>query len=146
MARKENANSTLDASQAVSAPGTEKHDVTSLSCNADATSINPEKIANARLLVARTRQWIKDNPDTARYMSNILDTDVKNGRRASMQRAIEQARARDFTDVEGRPTHISHNMRSVLARIYWQNHPGSARCFAKRAALVDCLEEFGGEY
>lgn len=87
------------------------------------------------------------HPDVWRFIEESLTSDIKQGRRASMQRAVENARRRDFLSFKSGSTPIDNRIRAFLARRFEILHPEAHGHIETRRSLADALsrEELLGD-
>lgn len=85
------------------------------------------------------KEWIHDNPDAYRHLVGFCLNEAGHERKFSFRRAIEEVRAKDYSDIQGRPFKINNNMTPALARIIVKEHPEVAPFIEFRRASCDGL-------
>lgn len=88
---------------------------------------------------AEAIQWTRDNAAAWRFMTQVMDDDLRAQRRISAKRAAEEARALCFTDNGGKTTRIRNAYVPALARIYLEQRPEARPYIVLHPSKFDLL-------
>lgn len=84
-------------------------------------------------------RFCAEHEDVWRFIEATLLREVEQGGRASLQRAVELARRRDFASFAAGSTPIDNRLRPFLARRFELLHPTARGHLETRASLADEL-------
>lgn len=84
-------------------------------------------------------RFCAEHEDAWRFIEATLLREVEQGGRASLQRAVELARRRDFASFAAGSTPINNRLRPFLARRFELMHPTARGHLETRASLADEL-------
>lgn len=86
-------------------------------------------------------RFVALHPDVWAFLEATLTHEVEQGGRASMQRAVELARRRDFLSFPSGKTPVNNLLRPFLARRFELIHPEARGHLETRRSLADLLTD-----
>lgn len=119
-------------------PGSEQR------ANGDVHDLDDTARERAVELVRRAGRFAREHGDLVSYIFAAVEDETGQGRKTSLQWALERARAHDFPTMEPGRTAINNDYGAPFARVFAREHPDLAPMVQRRPALVDLLtdEEF----
>lgn len=108
--------------------------------SAKSTIFTAEEARQGAELASTGYVWITENQPAFCAVAADIKRDARAGRRASPYRAVENMRAKEFTDAHGHTTRTPNAIVPVLARIVVLDHPECAPFVRMSRSVVDAVE------
>lgn len=95
----------------------------------------------------RADEWIASNsapegiPCAWNFIKNRTLAEAKEGRKFGLQKIVEDARWKDFTDNKGKPVRISNSLVAYFARVLIRDYPEIKPLIEIRTSEFDSLFE-----
>lgn len=109
----------------------------------EATTFSQEQVDLAKAKAERVYRWIRDDQPAFVAFADSMKRDARAGRRASPYRALENVRAKEYTNSRGRTTRTPNAAIPFLSRIVCIDHPDVAEHVTMAHSIADAADLHG---
>lgn len=92
-------------------------------------------------LVRRAGRFFREHPDLVAFIFSAVEGEARQGRKVSLQWALEKARAHDFPTMTPGRTGVNNDFGAPFARVFCGEHKDLAPMVERRRSGVDVLTE-----